>query len=354
MKTSLCLSLLLCVHVVAQSTGKNASQRNDIMGMVSGAVLLSSSGEYGGKWMALNLLDGTSTLGWCSPENKPLPHTFAIEFAQSYHLSSLVLDNSNAQESNYPGISARAVELWVSSTSPESGYKKIATLEATQSARKEFPLPAGSEARWMKLVVVSNWGNKQYTELMEVEAYGSPRGAPGQRPPLSGAYDTNYGALQITQDGSHVTGCYYNGDGQISGSSDGRTINAEWRQKNGNGTMLMTLSSRGDFLNGFWYAKGELQGAWFGTRRSGPQKICDDTTQNTLSQQLKLGGRAILYGIHFDSDSANLRADSEPTLRQVIALMQAQPGLRLSIEGLPIPPTQPPITSIFPAAGHKL
>ncbi|HTC95380.1 MAG TPA: OmpA family protein [Terriglobales bacterium] len=333
MKTSLCLGLLLCVHVAAaQSAGKNASQRNDIMGMVSGAVLLSSSGEYNGKWMALNLLDGTNTLGWCSPGNKPLPHTFIIELAQPYHLNSLVLDNTNAQDSGYPGISARAVELWVSSTSSESGYKKIATLEATQSARKEFPLPAGSEARWVKLVVVSNWGNKQYTELMEVEAYGSPTGAPVQRPPLSGAYDTNYGALQITQDGSHVTGCYYNGDGQISGSSDGRTINAEWRQKNGNGTMLMTLSSRGDFLNGVWYAKGELQGAWFGTRRSGPQKVCDDT-RNTLSQQLKQGGRAILYGIHFDSDSANLRPDSEPTLRQVMALMQSQPGLRLSIEG---------------------
>ena len=186
----------------------------------------------------------------------------------------------------------------------------------------------------MKLVVVSNWGNKLYTELMQAEAYGTPVGAAQKRPPLSGVYDTNYGPLQVTVDGERVTGCYYNGGGQISGATDGRTINVEWRQNQGTnyGTALMTLSSRGDFLNGVWYAGGQLQGSWFGTRRKTSEKVCDDVTQNTLSQQLK-SGRAILYGIHFDSDSANLRPDSEPTLRQVAAVMQAQAGLKLSVEG---------------------
>ena len=332
MKSNVCVSLLL---YLCASIAVNAAEKTNIMGMASGSVLLSSSGEYGGGWMALNLLDGTTQRGWCSPQNKTAPHTFVIELPQRYRLSSIVLDNTDAQESGYPGISARSVELWGSNVGPDSGYQKIATLEAVKGARKEFQLPAGAEANWVKLAIVSNWGHAQYTELMEVEAYGTPEGAAPQRPPLSGVYDTNYGPLQITQDGNRITGCYYKGNGQISGATDGRTINVEWRQGDGTsrGTALMTLSARGDFLNGVWYANGVLAGSWFGTRDKKSQRVCDDASQNTLSQQLKHGGRAILYGIHFDSDSANLRPDSESALRQVLALMQAQSSLKLSIEG---------------------
>ena len=279
------LSLLL---VLCAAISVKAAERTSILGIASGAVLLSSTGEYSGGWMALNLFDGTAQRGWCSPENRPLPHTFIVELPQRYHLKTMVLDNSGAQEAGYPGISARSVELWGSSLSSDNGYKKIATLEAAQGARKEFPLPAGAEANWLKLVVVSNWGHKQFTELMEVEAYGTPVGSAPERPPLSGAYDTNYGPLQLTRDGNRITGCYYGGNGQIAGATDGRTINVEWRQGDGSthGTALMTLSSRGDFLNGVWYQNGVLEGSWFGTRNRKSGKLCDDASHNTLSQQL--------------------------------------------------------------------
>src|SRR5260370_5795471 len=218
--------------------------------MASGSVLLSSSGEYGGGWMALNLLDGSTQRGWCSPQNKTAPHTFVIELPQRYRLSSIVLDTTDAQESGYPGISARSVELWGSNVGPDSGYQKIATLEAVKGGRKEFQLPAGAEANWVKLAVVSNWGHAQDTELMEGEAYRTPDGAAPQRPPLSGVYDTNYGPLQITQDGNRITGCYYKGNGQNPGATAGRTINVEWRQGAGTsaGTDLTQLHARAHLL----------------------------------------------------------------------------------------------------------
>jgi outer membrane protein OmpA-like peptidoglycan-associated protein len=326
----LCLLLLLCTAISA-----NAAERPNILGIASGAVLLSSTGEYSGGWMALNLFDGTTQRGWCSPANKPLQQAFVVELPQRYQLKSIVLDNTGAQEGGYPGISARSVELWASNVSADSGYRKIATLEAAQGARKEFALPAGTEANWLKLVVVSNWGHKQYTELMEVEAYGAATGPAPERAPLSGVYDTNYGPLQLTRDGNRITGCYYGGNGQIAGATDGRTINVEWRQGDGSthGTALMTLSARGDFLNGVWYQNGVLEGSWFGTRNAKSGKVCDDASHNTLSQQLKQSGRAILYGIHFDSDSADLRPDSTPALQQVVALLTAQSSLKLNIEG---------------------
>jgi outer membrane protein OmpA-like peptidoglycan-associated protein len=332
MKPNLPLSWLM---LVCAAFSANAAERTNVMSMAGGAVLLSSTGEYNGGWMALNLFDGTTQRGWCSPENSPLQQAFVVELAQRYHLTSIVLDNTGTQESGYPGISARSVELWGSNVSADSGYKKMATLEAVKGARKEFSLPPGTEANWLKLVVVSNWGHKQYTELMEVEAYGTPAGPAPQRPSLSGVYDTNYGPLQLTRDGNRMTGCYYNGNGQITGATDGRTINVEWRQGDGSthGTALMTLSARGDFLNGVWYQNGMLEGSWFGTRNPKSGKVCDDASHNSLSQQIKQAGRAILYGIHFDSDSANLRPDSTPALQQVAALLQAQSSLKLNVEG---------------------
>src|SRR5260370_9276981 len=102
MKSNVCVSLLL---YLCASIAVNAAERANIMGMASGSVLLSSSGEYGGGWMALNLLDGTTQRGWGSPQNKTAPHTIVIELPQRYRLSSTVLDNTDAQEDRCPRVS---------------------------------------------------------------------------------------------------------------------------------------------------------------------------------------------------------------------------------------------------------
>ena len=109
MKSNVCVSLLL---YLCASIAVNAAEKTNIMGMASGSVLLSSSGEYGGGWMALNLLDGTTQRGWCSPQNKTAPHTFVIELPQRYRLSSIVLDNTDAQESGYPAPWNFGVPMW--------------------------------------------------------------------------------------------------------------------------------------------------------------------------------------------------------------------------------------------------
>lgn len=84
MKISLCLrSLLLCASIATSVTSEVTGQskpaapaRTNVMSMASGAVLLSTSGEYGSNWIALNLLAGTPGRGWSSPEGKPFPQTF--------------------------------------------------------------------------------------------------------------------------------------------------------------------------------------------------------------------------------------------------------------------------------------
>ena len=310
-------------------------QRLDLLTLASGTLVLSHSGQYGEKWTALNLIDGDPKTGWSSAQNARFPATFVLELPQTYQLGAMALDNATAQESSYPGISSRAVELWVSKDGPDTGYVKVAAIEAPKGARKEIALPSRPVGQWLKVIVQSNWGHKEYTELMEVEAYGTAAGSPPARVPITGAYNTNYGRLDLIMTGHAVTGCY-NGTGTIAGTSDGRVLNAEWRPvadpARAGGT-LMVLNSRGDFLNGVWYSNGQYQGEWFGTRMPNEKPNCAWAAANTLSANVAKTGRAILYGIRFRSDSADLDPESATTLAEVEALLRGKASLRLIVEG---------------------
>ena len=309
-------------------------QRVDLLTLASGTLVLSFSAEYSTSWSALQLIDGDAKTGWSSKQGAPVPATFVLELPQTSQLTAIAFDNTTAQEAQYPGISSRGIELWTSKDGPDSGYVRAAVLEAPKGARGEFPLPSRPSGRWLKLILQSNWGQKEYTELMEVEAYGTPVGAAPPRLPLTGAYNTNYGRTDILTNGTAVTGCY-NG-GTVAGTSDGRILNAEWRSTSDltkHGGMLMVLSARGDFLNGVWYSNGQYQGPWFGTRIADAKPACAAAGANTLSANVAKTGRAIVYGIHFRSDSAELDADSTTALAEVEALLREKATLRLLVEG---------------------
>ncbi len=54
---------------------------------------------------------------------------------------------------------------------------------------------------------------------------------------------------------------------------------------------------------------------------------------SALAEALARAGRIALYGIYFDIDQTTLKFASEATLRQVLALLEADPKLTLGIEG---------------------
>jgi len=55
------------------------------------------------------------------------------------------------------------------------------------------------------------------------------------------------------------------------------------------------------------------------------------------AKQMELGlnesGRVALYGIYFDNDSATVKPESTPTLKEIAKLMQAQPQLKIIVVG---------------------
>jgi outer membrane protein OmpA-like peptidoglycan-associated protein len=329
----LVLGIVLLVWVLIPNP-LMAAEKQDLLDIASGAVVLTATSEYDENWAALLLLNGTPDTGWCSAENQAHPNTIMMELARQFQLQEFVIDNTKTQEGNYPGISARKFELYASTTSGAGGFALVCSGEAAKGGRKAFVLDKPARAQWLKLVVLSNWGNPAYTEIMELEAYGEAVGAAPQKRPVNGVYETNYNLLRLEQDGTTVEGCYDWDNGTLSGTTDGRVIRFQWIEDGPEiGTAIMVLTADGNFLNGLWYEKGAYRGLWYGTKvTDGRQPQCV-TQKDAVGKSLDTVGRAIVYGIYFDFDSATLKPESTETLEQILKAVQSRPSLKLTIEG---------------------
>ena len=313
-----------------------AGQRTDVLDLADGAVVLSATSRYNEKWDRLLLIDGTSASGWCSAKGSAYPNSILIEMARSIRLAEFCIDNTGAQESRYPGISARKFKLYASTVSAREGFQLIYAGEAAKGERKVFTFEKKAEARWLQLEVISNWGHSEYTEIMELEAYGDPFGELPVQKTIAGVYDTNYNLLRFEQSGSKIEGCYDWDNGRLSGTTDGRVIRFQWTEIGPQiGTAIMVLTSDGQFLNGMWYEHGSYRGLWFGKRVTDGRKTkCKPKVEmDSIGQSLDTVGRVILYGIYFDYDSANLRPESTETLQQVLSAIKSRAPSKLIIEG---------------------
>ncbi len=58
-----------------------------------------------------------------------------------------------------------------------------------------------------------------------------------------------------------------------------------------------------------------------------------ERVKDDLAERLENDGKVDLYGIYFDTDKATLKAESEGTLQQVLAMLKGKPELRIAIAG---------------------
>ena len=259
---ALCLVLVAgCCVLLAWAQTRS----HDLLALNAGAIIRSTTGEYDA-WPAMALLDGDVDTGWASREGHPVPNTIVIELPQRHRVDSIVLDNTHAQEVEFPGISARNVEIWLSTTTSDDNFTLAAVVEGSQGGRLEYPLPFGSEAQWIRLVITSNWGNRDFTELMELEAYGERLGPAVEMPLIAGTFQTNFGPLYLEQNGELIRGCYDDGSAQVTGTIEGRMLALEWRETAEFGSARLGVSADGAYLNGLWYQDARLRGMWAGPR----------------------------------------------------------------------------------------
>jgi outer membrane protein OmpA-like peptidoglycan-associated protein len=328
------LTFALAALVLAAAEPTPPADRANALSFENGALLVSDGGSYAtgiAAWSAWYLADGDERAGWCSPQGKPTGVAFVWDLDTAWRLDALAVSNRNVQEDGYPGISVRRVDLWVD---PGTGFVEAGRFELGKGERKEFPLPKGTAARRVKLVIAANHGHAEYTEVAEVELFGERTGKvePAR---IAGDFETQYGRMRVVASGEEVYGCYEYVDGAtIEGTLIGRNARVTWfepgdRPRQGTATFIVWPD--GERLAGVWYEDGKLAGEWNGARAQEPTR-CTPRKRDPL-QALRRQKRLVLYGIRFDSGRDVPRPESAPTLDELAGMLKKDAALRVLVEG---------------------
>lgn len=153
-----------------------------------GTRVVDFSSEYGSGWEVSNLTPSRSDIDrdssvvrqliWSSAPNAPFPHWLTYAFDEPHWVTTLMFDNFLVDEADHPGISAKAIEIWAGVDQSKLKLVQSAILKRNQSGQLvEIP---PTEARFIKLVIKSNYGHPWYTELNATAAFDK-----GSRPKVT-------------------------------------------------------------------------------------------------------------------------------------------------------------------------
>ena len=320
-----------------------SDEQRNVLSFENGTVLLEYSSEYGGraspKWIALGLIDGTPGLGWSSKKGQATPHYFLFELPVLSQLDAFVFDTSQAEISKYKGIAAKEIVVSVATDARAGPYRDVLKASIESGQRDHKKLFSSVQARWVRVTINRNGGDAAYTELMEIEALGTPIGAATALDISGGTFATNWDNFYLQIKNGEIRGCYDYDDGEFDGALDGGFLNIDWRERGKQtGKAVLAITRDGSFLNGWWYEKGKLQGTWFGPRTNDANEPKCAAKLNIrkvskIESALNETGRAVLYGIRFDHDSATLKPESVAALEQLLEWLIAHPLRNINIAG---------------------
>jgi len=312
----------------------------NLLSLQEGAIPVVAPPNYSG-WPVEALLDESPQSGWACEEGKINGNVFVFEMIVPVSIERFEFDNAGIDEE---GAGAKGITVEVSAAAKTTGFEAV--LQATLAAkadRQSFPAAKKVSGRWVRLTVHSNHGNESWTELLSFRGYGAKGAIPPPLENISGTYDTDYSKFHVRQQGTALIGCYEFDEGLLVGSIEGRLMKITWRESGGEndrGPAVMVFSPDGTSFHGFWWRTGnegkEPDGRWDGKKVSSQVGGCphwSGSLSGELKKKLESDGRARVYGILFDLDSAVIRAESKPVLEEVLNLLRNEPDWKLTIEG---------------------
>lgn len=329
------LVLVASLHAVLLAAPATGEQVN-LLSLHEGALPVVVPAHYG-DWTPEALLDESPASGWACPEGKTADNAFVFEMPAEATLERFEFDTASIDEE---GAGAREVIVEVSTASVTHGFTPVLRASlAAKTDRQSFPAASRAPARWVRLTIRSNHGNPSWTELFSFRGFATRPPAPAH-PDISGTYESSYAAFHVRQQGSALAGCYEYNEGLLSGAIEGRVMKLTWREGDSEGPAVMVFSPDGSAFRGFWWQAGNERkgpdGSWEGKKVSNTVGGCphwSGSVGGELKRSLAGSGRARVYGINFDLDSAAIRPESTAVLDEVVAILVAQPSWKLAIEG---------------------
>jgi len=311
----------------------------NLAAFANGALVENASSEYGDSWQARWITDENPQTGWATEKAAKGPFVIVISLPESSEIHALEFDTATAEN---PERAAKNIDVLVSSASATTGFAPLANVALKPGLdRQHFNLAKPGTGRWIKLVVNSNHGDPEYSEIMEFRALGKQLTQTATPANLSGTYSTAvYGNFHLLQEGAQLSGCYEHDSGLIRGGLESHLMRLDWHQANSKGAAIMVLKRDGKSFEGWWANEGsnEWSATWDLKKISDKVGACPNwnpkaASGNALAKQLATEGHVRIYGINFDVDSDHLRADAKPAIDELLSALKANPSWHVGIEG---------------------
>ncbi len=314
-----------------------ATPDQDLAAFANGGLVESVNSNYGGGWEAIFLLDENPATGWANVKGQKGPYEIVISFPEKSEIYAVSFDTANAENAER---SAKAVDVLISDTSAKDGFKPLTSVTLKPAADgQRFAIATPAAGRWLKLIIKSNNGDADYTEIMNFRAYGKTlTSTPLQN--VSGTYSSAiYGNFHLMQTGAQLSGCYEHDQGLVQGGLEAHLMRLTWTQGGGktSGPAIMVQARDGKGFKGFWTDAGnaDWHPDWDLKKISDKVGSCPhwNVKANVVADDLASAGRVCLYGINFDSDSDHLRADAKPAVDQLLDALKKNAAWKVTIEG---------------------
>jgi outer membrane protein OmpA-like peptidoglycan-associated protein len=332
------VSIAVVSWAPAQTPAEAERGWTNLLSLHEGTLPVVEPAAYSG-WAVVNLLDDSPESGWASETGRTADNVFVFEMIAPATIERFEFDNAHVDDE---GASAKDVTVEVSSTSASAGFEVV--LKATLGNAKDrqgFEAAKAVSGRWVRLTIHSNHGNESWTELLSFRGYGAKPAIGAPLESVSGTYESSYSAFHIRQQGTAVVGCY-EFDGLLTGAIEGRLMKLSWQEADGGkrGPAVMVFAPDGTSFRGYYWSEGREQqgpdGIWDGTKLSAEVGGCphwSGSLGGEVKRMLSSDGRARVYGILFDIDSAVIRPESRPVLDEVLGVLKEEPGWKVLIEG---------------------
>lgn len=320
-------------HVAQEATPEPA---RNLLTLAEGAVPVTASANASA---ALSLIDDDARSRWNNGgPSFPGPHSFVFELRAPTQLSQIGVVGAGVRPGGSASGSAHVVQIEGSAEAIDAGFTPLGRLEAAETGESLITPSGGVPVRWLRFTIESAHHDAPWIYLGDVVAYGA------QSPPtpeFTGVYRVRSREfVELHQHGSSISGCFVEAAGHALGDIAGDVVDGvarvSWRRtdiEGVSGPALLVIDSRGH-MNGVRYRdRSRMQ--WSGEPVEGETTQCSETAplENPVADALQEVGVARIYGILFDFDEATLRLESEPTLRQLLAALQATPSMSVDIEG---------------------
>ncbi len=228
----------------------------------------------------------------------------------------------------------RLVEIHGSTQGATEGFELLAsaTLQThrTRGLVTEVPVTARRPVRWIKLRLaggINVMAPRMGFEFSEIVGNGTQE-VPRPVDHFNGAWRTMGLRLQLTQAGVLVSGCY-DRTGALSGTVTGAILRATGVSRSDNTPSAFILSVAAD---------GSIRGVRSDNRGPFVYYAVAVAPAGTLAEcgeprQPALGCGAVIHGINFDFDSAEIRPESVAILAELHKGLAADGRSRFIIEG---------------------